>query len=113
MKNKIAKLNILDLIPKHLLEYKINDDGLVDVLVPRFKIKFLQKLAQKNNNPYIKANLDELGSNVWKLIDGNHTGKDIANIMKEKFVDIEQIFQRVGLFLQQLYRNNFITFNDI
>ncbi len=111
MKNKInIKLNILDLTPKRLLEHEINNDGLIDVLVPKFKIKILQKLLLQNKNPYIKANFDELGSEVWKLIDGNRSAKDIAALLKEKFCNIEQIYQRVGLFLQQLYKNNFITF---
>ena len=114
MKNKKnAELNILDLIPKRLLEHELNNEGLIDVLVPRFKIKFLQKLIPQNISPYIKANLDDMGSKVWELIDGTHTARDIADVMKEKLSDVEQIHQRVGLFLQKLYKNNFITFVEI
>ena len=114
MRNKkIAEFNILNLTPKRLLEYEINNEGLINVLVPRFKINFLQKLMPQKISPYIKANLDELGSATWELIDGTRTATDIANLLKKKFGDVEQIYERVGLFLQQLNKNNFITFIEI
>jgi hypothetical protein len=110
----LSKFNILELTPIRLLEHELNNDGLINVLVPRFKIVFFQKLMSKKRSPYIKANLDELGSATWKLIDGKRTAIDIANLLKEKFGEkIEQIYRRVGLFLQQLYRNKFITFIEI
>ena len=112
-KNKLAELNILDLTPIRLLQHKVKSDGLIDVLVPRFKIKFLQKLIPKHRNQYINANLDELGSATWELIDGRHTATEIANILNKKFENTEQIHQRVGLFLQNLNKNNFITFVEI
>ena len=112
-KNKLATLNILDLTPIRLLEHKTKNDGLIDVLVPRFKIQFLQKLIPKNRNPYINANLDELGSATWELIDGNRTATEIANILNKKIGNVEQLHQRVGLFLQKLHKNNFITFIEI
>ena len=112
MSKKNAELNILELTPKRLLEHEVNKDGLINVLVPRFKTHFLQKLILRKN-PYIKANLDEIGSAVWELIDGNRTAIDIANLLKKKFVELEKIYERVGLFLQKLNKNNFITFMEI
>jgi len=112
-KKNISNYNILNLTPKCLLEHEVNKDGLINILVPRFKIEFLQKLIPKKISPYINANLDELGSAVWELINGNRSVVDIADKIKEKKGEIEQVYERVGFFFQQLYRNNFITFVEI
>lgn len=115
MRNKKTnKLNILNLTPKRLLDYEVNNDGLINVLVPRFKNHFLQKLAFQKRTPYIKANLDKIGSITWELIDGKRTSADIANLLTEKYgEELKQVYERIGIFLQKLNQNNFITFIEI
>jgi hypothetical protein len=62
MKKNNTDINLLKLTPQKIHQYEYRNDGLIDVLVPRFKIPFLQKLMPKHRSPYIKANLDEFGS---------------------------------------------------
>jgi hypothetical protein len=68
----------------------------------------------KSRNPYIKANLDELGSAAWELINGSRNVREIANILNERFNEkIEPAYERVGLFFQKMYLNNFIIFIEL
>ena len=55
-------INLLTLTPQKSLAYEYRVDGQIDVLVPRFKNAFLQRMMQKKRSPYIRANLDEFGS---------------------------------------------------
>jgi hypothetical protein len=65
-------------------------------------------------SPYIKANLDELGSAVWGKIDGNNKVKDIANSLKHIYGDdVEQIQDRLTRYLTQLYNAGFISFKEL
>jgi hypothetical protein len=112
-KNKIEQnqMNILELTPIQILGYERRKDGQIDVLVPRFKNNFLQKLMPKNRCPYIKANLDEIGSAAWELFDGKRTVKEIANILEEKFQEqITPAYERLAMFVQKMNANRFITF---
>jgi hypothetical protein len=61
-KNFNQNINLLELTPKQILEFEYRTDGQINILVPRFKNRFFQRLMPKSRNPYIKANLDELGS---------------------------------------------------
>jgi hypothetical protein len=108
---KQKQTNILKLPPIQLLDFEYRQDGQINVLVPRFKNVFFQKLIPKNRNPYIKANLDEIGSAAWELIDGKRTVTEIAVILEEKFKEqIAPVYERLALFVQKMNANKFITF---
>ncbi|MDR0927780.1 MAG: PqqD family protein [Ignavibacteria bacterium] len=111
MKKEHKKANLLELTPIHLLTHEYRADGEIDVLVPRFKHSVFQKILPKHRSPYIKANLDELGTATWELIDGKRNVTEIAEMMVEKYGErIEPVHQRVSAFMQQMYRNKFISF---
>ncbi len=113
MNSKDETEKILALVPVKNRESIYREDGLIDLLSPRFKIKFLQKLIPKSRDPYIHANLDELGSATWELIDGARNIEEIAMLLEEKFSEqIHPVHQRLTLFLRQLYQNGFIIFRD-
>lgn len=105
---------MLELTPIQLLKYEYRNDGQIDVLVPRFKNQFFQNLMPKRRSPYIKANLDEIGTAAWKLIDGKRKVNEIVKLLNEEVQKIdasaEQIEQRLCTFIQQLNVNKFITF---
>ena len=90
-KSEQNQMNLMELKPIHIHSFEYRPDGQIDVLVPRFKNAFLQsflyssKLMPKNRCPYIKANLDEIGSAAWELFNGKHTVKEIAKLLEEKF----------------------------
>jgi Coenzyme PQQ synthesis protein D (PqqD) len=56
------------------------------------------------------ANLDALGSMIWKQCDGTKTVKQILEMITKEFPDEKDIDQRLFLFLQQLNALNYITF---
>ena len=107
--------NYLEMTPKVNYGYEINEKGLIDVLVPKFTDKFLSKfLMPRIRNPHIKANLDEIGTATWLLIDGNNKVDFIIERLNEKFGDkLEPSIERVLTFLSHLYRNGFITFLEL
>jgi hypothetical protein len=111
-KKSSDELNYLELTPFRKYEHKLNDDGLIDVLVPRFTDKLLSKIIQPRlKNPYIRANLDELGSATWLTIDGNRKVGDIIDLLDKNMGDkIQPSQSRITLFLSYLHRNGFINF---
>ncbi len=113
-KNK-NKINYMDLTPYHKHKHEVKDDGSVNVLIPRFKSEWAKKmLIPKNKEPYIRANLDDLGSETWLLIDGEKKVGQIANDLYDNHdQEIEQIAQRLTQWLTQLYHNGFIAFKEL
>lgn len=107
--------NYLDLTPDANYESERNEKGLIDVLAPRFKNNFAKKyILPKMRDPYIRANLDEFGSETWALIDGKRTVRDISFELLRKFGDkIEPVNERLTTFLSQLFKFGFITFNEL
>ena len=114
-KRKKTALNYLIMTPKVKYEHIIKDNGLVDVLVPKFTDRILGKILQPRlKNKYIRANLDEFGSETWLLINGINNVNEIAEKLIEKFGDkIQPVHQRLTTFLTQLYNAGFITFLEL
>lgn len=114
-KKKKRELNYLEMTPIAIYSHEFNSDGKIDVLVPRFSDKVLGKLLQPRlKNKYIKANLDEFGSATWQLIDGNNSVTRIGELLTEKFGEqIQPVYDRLTLFLTQLYNAGFISFKEL
>lgn len=113
-KSKPQTIDILELTPVVKYKHSTGSEGLVDVLVPRFKNKLMQRLIPKSRSPYIKANLDEIGSQVWKHIDGKRQAGEIAKLLDEKLGEkIAPVHNRLTLFIQQLHNNGFIYFKEL
>jgi hypothetical protein len=107
--------NYLEIVPVWHYPHEEESDGKVSVLVPRFTNKYLVKhLAPRLRSPYVKAKLDEFGSQVWLEINGENNVQIIAENLVKKFGDrIQPVHQRLTKFLTQLYTYNFIKFKDI
>ena len=100
----------LQYIPKRReFEWNVNSEGIVEILVPKFKSKFGKSfcnLIRKEN--LFAAKMDKIGSTVWKECDGKKSVKTILNSLKKKFPKEKDIDQRLFLFLQQMYSLNYI-----
>jgi len=84
---------------------------LVTIAVPKFTSnvgKSFCKILRKDN--IFTANLDPLGSSVWKQCDGTKTVKEILDVVTKEFPDQKNIDQRLFLYLQQLKALNDITY---
>jgi hypothetical protein len=88
-----------------------DEDGLIRLNVPKFKSnigKNLCKLVKRNQ--YFVANMDKLGSIVWKNCDGKKAISEILKIIKNDFPNEENIEQRLILFLQQMKNLDYINY---
>ncbi len=109
------EINLLELVPCRVIEYDTDEESLVTLQAPRFRSDFMRKWLQPRlKRPYLKVSLDEIGSSVWMLCDGNRKIKDIAEIMQDRFGEkIEPCYERLGLFFQQLEHARFIAYSNL
>ncbi len=98
----------LELYPIRQLEYETDQDGKVTVLVPHPEYWFTRFLP-KPKHPARRIHLDEFGSLVWSLCDGNHTVREIARKLEETFGDsVHPGEERTVMFVQQMYQQEFV-----
>lgn len=104
--------NFLDLIPikNTELDWEEDEKGRVRVILKRDKL--LEKLVR----PFIKSpknmkvNLEEMGSFVWKTIDGEKTVLEIGECVKAEFgEEAEPLYERLATYINILRNNKFIT----
>ena len=102
--------NLFDLIPKIDERITTEKEGELSVIAfPRFRNRFIQKyLVPKNKSAIVRFRLDEHGTAVWNLIDGNRTVGKIAELLAEHFGHQENYEYRVAEFVKQLYRQGFL-----
>jgi hypothetical protein len=103
-------------IPEKSIEWEINNEtGFVILKKPKFKNKYLVKyLLPHLKRQEFKIKLDEIGSFVWRNIDGKGSIEYIARRMAAEFGDkVEPVHDRLGQFIQSLYQNKFIILKEI
>jgi len=111
-KQKII-LNYLDLTPCRNQEHII-EDGRVRLIIPKFKSNIMKSLIPKKKSDTFKVKLDDLGSEVWLLIDGKKRVSEIAKLLREKIGDkAEPAEERVSKFLTNLLYQKFIYFKEL
>jgi hypothetical protein len=100
----------LKFIPRRAeFEWKINSEGLVEIIVPKFRSNFGKsfcKIIKKDDT--FSARMDKIGSAVWQECDGKKEVKKILDIVRKKFPNENDIDQRLYLFLQQMYSLDYI-----
>lgn len=111
----LKNANFLDLTPLPQHQHRMDENGLVNVLAPRFTSFITRKLLQPTApSPHIILHLDELGSAVWLLCDGKNNVRTICSKLEKQFGQkIHPVNDRVTRFLSQLYQNNLIIFREI
>jgi hypothetical protein len=94
---------------------QISSSGIATVEVPRFTNKLFAKFVlPKMADPFIHTQLDEIGSRVWLSIDGKQNISEIINkLSAEMGQSIAPAFERITMFMTQLYRSGFISFNEL
>ncbi len=114
-KRKRADVNLLDLVPRRIVEHEIDEARFVTVLMPRFRNRVMKRLFEpRHKSPFIKIKLDEIGSEVWLLCDGTRNVGEIAAMMREKFNErIEPCNDRLALFFRQLEQARFISYTNL
>ena len=109
-KREVQDNNILDLYPIRNCEHELND-GLVTVLFVKKKLNIIERTFFKKISlkPY-KIDLDEIGSYIWHLCDGNNRVDVIIENAKGHFDNkIEPAEERTVEFIKQMNKNKLIT----
>ena len=114
----LKQINSLDLTPVRQMEFEINENGKVNLLMPRFKHPVLKRALQpRKKEEYIRIHLDDLGSAIWLQIDGKMNVHELCthlqSIHPEKLNPPEETEERVVKFLALLYQERYLTFLEI
>jgi hypothetical protein len=107
--NNDRQENLLEYTPRVNIAWE-DVEQQIFLLIPKYKNLFLRKhVLPRMRRPNRRLRLDEYGSCVWQHIDGDRTVHEIAVVLREKFGDaIEPVFDRLGLFMSLLHRNQYI-----
>lgn len=114
---KKQPLNLLLLVPVRK-ELEFTDiEGKVTLLIPKFKNQWFSSwFIPRHKTSHIHFRLDEIGSQVWRLIDGNKTVNDICNEMNPFLTNLgkstDHIEDRVAGFIKDLAKHEFIILNE-
>lgn len=114
----LKKTNFLDLHPVRLLDHNEREDGVVEILLPRFKNKLSSNLFRpRHKEPFIRIRLDRAGSLTWLLIDGTSAVAEICEKLSVQLtavnLDAGDTEERAAQFFSLLYRERYITFTEL
>ncbi len=114
-KKKQQPANLLDRVPCRAsdLEWQQEEDGMITLLVKNTGLfnRIAQKLFKKPPISYV--HLDNMGSVVWPLIDGEKTVFAIGEQLKAQMGEAtEPLYERLAQFLNILKSYDFITWAD-
>ncbi len=111
------KANLFDLTPVRLHEHEEEESGKVVILVKKFKNDRFSNFALGRRSPVIRIRLDEIGSEVWKAIDGVSNVATLFDLLNKRWIDIPEktrgLDKRLAGFLSIMYDNRYISFREI
>ena len=110
MENKQTP-NLFDLLPERKREFVKRDDGMIEVLIPRYGRgrlgKFLGSLLK--DRP-VRLKLDKVGTLTWELCDGRHSVFTIGERLRKSFgEEVDPVYDRLELFLKHMKRRDLIS----
>lgn len=114
-KEETLSQNYLERIPvrQEGLRWDQNEKGIVTLYVHNKGImkKITQVLLKKPE--YTQVHLDENGSFVWPLIDGEKNMIELGEFVKERFGEVaEPLYPRLAKFFQILESYGFVSFKE-
>ncbi len=113
MKKNIKEENYLEKKPvcKQGLNWSADENGNVTLEMANKGIanKIMQKLIKKPKISYI--HLDEMGSFVWPLMDGERDIHEIGKFVEEHFGEkANPLYERLSQYFKTLEKYNFIEY---
>jgi hypothetical protein len=102
--------NLLTMRPRHLRKWEKTEGGRVVVFKPKFGDHAIGRwFMARMRNPYYRIKLDDFGSVVWEMCDGQATVKEIGKTLQERFGErVDPVYDRLAVFFQQLERSRLI-----
>jgi hypothetical protein len=105
--------NIAYCVPRTCVGCEVDGAGVVKLLVPRFRARWMQWLQKRLRKPHIRVALDEIGSAVWQLIDGRRTVVEIGEELERRFGEkLHPTHERLGMYFGILRRNRFVEIDE-
>lgn len=112
-KSRWAGVDVLQLVPQRKVQWRQEADR-VQLMVPRFREPMIGPWLQRiipEHKKFIRVPLEHRGSFLWLNMDGRRTVKDLTDILvKSGGDDSDQIYERVSMYVMNLYQNRFIEF---
>lgn len=110
-KKEVIKENYLERIPKRPEKYgfTVGEDGIVTLNIENKGVfnKIAQKLLKKPKISYV--HLDEMGSFIWPLMDGEKNITEIGKLVEEKFgEEAHPLYERLAKYFQILDSYGFV-----
>lgn len=93
--------------PLQALAFEVLEDGCVVVIRPKFLHPRWAWLLRRLGKPNFRVKLDEQGSFIWGLCDGQYDVPAICAAVRERFGD-DHTDERTGYFIKQLYGGGFV-----
>lgn len=102
--------NLLEMVPEREVEWTTGKDDLVRIQVPRYGSSRLGVwFGAWLGRPHIFVKLDDIGSEIWRSIDGGVTVGDIGDRLEAKFGErVRPVPERLAKFFGQLERSRWI-----
>ena len=114
MRKKKQSVNYLDLIPQRAENLRWHTDEETGIITLEVENSgFFNTIAQKvfHKPRFTQVHLDETGSYLWPLIDGEKTVAQLADCMKEHFGEkAETLSPRIIKYFQIVESYHFIKF---
>lgn len=94
-----------------LVKWEKDEDGLITLIYKKNFGKFERWLHSKIGGPEeVRRPLDEQGSRMWLLMDGDHTILDMCIIMDKEYKEaMAPVLKKVRLFLERLLILNLVV----
>lgn len=110
METPEGKVSLLDAVPVRCGHITTEWAGEYIVLAyPRFKYEWMRRfLLPKGMSPDIHVTLEEHGTAVWNMIDGQCTVHEIISQLAGHFEGVEDYPSRVTTYVMQLRKDGFI-----
>jgi hypothetical protein len=113
----LKKANLLDLTPFRLFEHEEEETGQVIILVKKFKNARFSHFVLGRRSPVIRIRLDEIGSEVWKAMDGSSNVAVLLDHLTRRWNDVPEkicgLEERLAGFLSIMYDNRYIGFREM
>lgn len=114
-KKEIISKNYLEKIPMRptQMEWSVDDDGKVSLHIENKGIanRIAQKLIKKPKVSYV--HLDEIGSFVWPLLDGEKNIIELGKLVEKKFGEkANPLYERLAKYFQILDSYHFVEWKE-
>ena len=110
MSGKQARFNLLDTIPVCAGDVRTEwEDGYAVLILPRFRKSWVRRwLLPRSLSLYMRMQLEEHGTAVWRLVDGQRTVREIIELLAPHFEGDATYPSRVAAYLMRLQKDGFI-----